>query len=344
MMSSDVERKNFPDDPSLWKWYLNWCYEIHEPLVMLSGFSEVLLKDLNGSLNKPLIEDDKRKFLEIVFNKSKSIQRSFKLLDLFLRCKEDGYPDLVVWNGKSAAKILEDVFEELQGEKKFAKVMLNGMDNIPLVRTSEDLLKSVFTILLTYIYNRDEKEWVIEVQFEKIEDFYVSIEINTNFQHPYWGSLTIDQLLNEPPYHLLMSKFLIESLDGKFEASFRDKHLVYKMLLPIWWLPEAVNKTIKTNLEDQVVELILGQELEVIRVLEENVKYDLSLVEIVECDRNVIANIARGQGPNSTYRLNFAGVKVGSTDLKLQYSPPNDTEPIFYNMRVTVKPQMPDMR
>jgi len=342
-MSSDVERKNFPEDPSLWKWYLNWRYEIHEPLVILSGFSEVLLKDINGTLNKPLTEDDKRKFLEIVFNKSKSIQRAFELLDLFLRCKE-GYPDLIVWKSESAVKILENVFEELRGEKKFAKVMLNGMDSIPLVRTSEDLLKSVFTILLTYIYNRDEKEWVIEVDFEKIDDSYVSIEIDLNFQHPYWESLTIDQLFNEPPYHLLMSKFLIEALDGKFEVFFRDKKLVYKMFLPIWWLPETVAKTIQTNLEDQVVELFLGQELEVIRVLDEHVKYDLSLVEIVEYDRNIIANIARGMGQKDMYRLSFASIKMGSTNLKLRYSPPNGNEPIFYDLHVTVKPQTPNMR
>ena len=115
------------------------------------------------------------------------------------------------------------------------------------------------------------------------------------------------------------------------------------MLLPIWWLPEAVNKTIQTNLEDQVVELFLGQELEVIQVLEENVKYDLSLVEIVECDRNVIANIARGMGQKDTYRLSFASIQMGSTNLKLRYSPPNSNEPIFYDLHVTVKPQTPNM-
>ena len=73
-----------------------------------------------------------------------------------------------------------------------------------------------------------------KLDFEKIDDFYVSIEIDPNFSASLFGNiLTIDKLFTEPPYHLLMSKFLIEALDSKFEVFFRDKKLVYKMLLPI---------------------------------------------------------------------------------------------------------------
>jgi hypothetical protein len=340
---SEVERKNFPQEPSLWRWYQNWRYEIIQPLTYLSGFAELLLKDINDTLNKPLTKDDKRKFLEIVLNKSKSLQRSFDLLDLYLRCKEQGYPDLVVWKGESAAKMFEDVFDELRGEKKFAKLILNGMDSIPLVRTSESLVKSVFTILLTYIYNQDKKEWVIEVNFERIDDFYIGVEIDANFQPLYLESLTIDQLFDEPPYHLLMSKFLIESLDGKFEAFFRDKKLIYKILLPIWWLPETVAETIRINLEEQIVELFLGQGFEIVQVLDESKESSISQLQIVECNQEIIANIASSISQKGLHILSFASVKTGVTKLKIQYLPSKNDEPIFCTMQIIVKPQVPNI-
>jgi hypothetical protein len=342
-MASENKYDNSSGNDSLWQWYRVWRYDILEPLIALSGFSEVLLKDANGVLDKPLTDNDKQRFLEIVLNKSKLIRHALDFFDLYIGYREFGSPNLIIWNGESSVNILEDVIEELRGEKKISKAILTGKDDIPLIRTSKDLLKSALTILLMYIYNPEQNEWEISVDFGKVNDSYVNMEINTNLYRSYWESLTIDQLFDDPPFHLMMSKVLIESIDGKFEAAFVDKKLVYQILLPIWWFPETVEKIVRTNLGDQRIELILGQELEVVRVLEENVEYDLSLVEIVECDRNVVANISRGMGQKGMYRLSFASVKPGSTDIKLRYSPPNISEPTIYTLRVTVKPQTPSI-
>ena len=87
---------------------------------------------------------------------------------------------MIIWNGESSVKILEDVIEELRGEKKISKAILTGKDDIPLIRTSKDLLKSALTILLMYIYNPEQKEWEVSVDFGKVNDSYVNMEINTN--------------------------------------------------------------------------------------------------------------------------------------------------------------------
>ena len=341
--SSANGSQEIPSDNSLWGWFRVWRYDILEPLIALAGFSDLLLKDANDALEKPLTNDDKKKFLEIVLNKSKLIRHALDFLDLYLGYREFGRPNRVIWTGESCVKILEDVINELRSEKKISKAVLNGENNVPLVRTSEGLLKSALTILLMYIYNPEQKEWEILVDFDKVDNSYISIEIKTNHYHSYWDSITIDHLYNDPPFYLRMSSILIESIDGKFEAVFIDKKLVYKILLPIWWLPKTTEKTIQIILEDQVLELVLGQELEVIKVLEEGVKYDLSLVEIVEGDQSIVANTARGWGQKEDiYQLGFASVKPGSTNIKLRYSPPN-SDPTFYTIYVTVKPQTPNV-
>jgi len=179
-MSSENKHDNSSGNDSLWQWYRVWRYDILEPLIALSGFSEVLLKDANGVLDKPLTDNDKQRFLEIVLNKSKLIRHALDFFDLYIGYREFGSPNLIIWNGESSVKILEDVIEELRGEKKISKAILTGKDDIPLIRTSKDLLKSALTILLMYIYNPEQKEWEVSVDFGKVNDSYVNMEINTN--------------------------------------------------------------------------------------------------------------------------------------------------------------------
>jgi len=336
---SDSGPKKFLDDQSFWRWYFSWRYEILEPLIALSGFANMMLKDSNNTLNKPLTDDDKHRFLEIIFNKAKSVRRALDMLHLFLGVRENGIDAVVMWNGESITKIVEEILDEIKNENKFVNVNLKKKTALPLIRTSEWRLRDALTILLNYIHNPEKKEWNISIDFEVIDDSFVGIEILTSFYRINWKSLTIEQLLNEPPNAIWMCKLLIESLDGKFDATIKDKEILYEIALPTWLLPETVEKTVRINLEDQFVDLLLGQELRVEKVLEEGVEYDISLVEQVDGDRSIVAKIAQGQGQNEgIYKLSFASVKVGSTDIKLRYSPP-DREPTFFTIHIVVNPQ-----